>query len=110
MGSLHIILGDRFNQELKEIYQKAFLYILFHLGRVFDGQRLNESEYSTINIDSKLIPNISNKLSDEKNEAKSDKGKEEEHQNVKKESTKNEKNIEEEFTNLSLYASKYKDL
>ncbi len=59
MGSLHVILGDRLNEELIEIYQKTFLYILFHLGREFERQPSNDTEYSTITTDSKLTPKIS---------------------------------------------------
>ena len=36
MGCLHIILGDRFNEELQNIYGKALKYLLMHMAKLYD--------------------------------------------------------------------------
>ena len=37
MGCMHIMLGDRFNDQLKDIYSRAFKFILNEMGNFFDS-------------------------------------------------------------------------
>ena len=36
MGCLHILLADRFNAELQEIYLKVLRYLLTSIGQIYD--------------------------------------------------------------------------
>ena len=37
MGCLHIVLGDRFNYQLQEIYRRGFRFLLSQMGQIYDS-------------------------------------------------------------------------
>ncbi len=52
MGCMHIILGDRFNEQLQEIYRRALRFLLIEMGEVFD--EMSNSPLRRENLDSGL--------------------------------------------------------
>ena len=109
MGCLHIILDDRFNEQIQEIYRRAFLYIVNQMAWHFE--KLSTEKASLISRDtSKELSKKSDekvKCSAKDFEIELGLGMEIANRRLEYFYDKNISDIENQFQNLCIYSANY---